>query len=194
MQSKNHRFQAADQADWNGATARLRVRITVPVADRHRWKKALAPAGPGARPRGRGSQVALKTACRRSMPEIAGSAPDGRRRGVRMLWDVCQVPDFRKTMSTGGTRLIVGYRFTAFLTGTIGHCNTLEDWFAGQIARGWTALTAISMRCRNALAFTSARWTYAANRARTGSRTADHWRGRDPGRSRTACRTRCMRG
>ena len=50
---------------------------------------------------------------------------------VRLLWEVCQIPDFRKTMMEAHTRLLA--RIYDFLAGAGGQVPT--DWIADQIAR-----------------------------------------------------------
>ena len=50
---------------------------------------------------------------------------------VRLLWDVCQIPDFRKTMAEAHTKLL-GQIF-GFLFGSDGEIPT--DWMANQITR-----------------------------------------------------------
>jgi len=51
--------------------------------------------------------------------------------GVRLLWDVCQVPDFRKVMSDAHTRLLA--QLFRHLTGLQARLPT--DWVAGHVAR-----------------------------------------------------------
>lgn len=50
---------------------------------------------------------------------------------VRLLWDICQIPDFRKVMSEHHTRLLV--QIFRYLTVPSGRLPT--DWVAAQIAR-----------------------------------------------------------
>jgi ATP-dependent RNA helicase SUPV3L1/SUV3 len=61
--------------------------------------------------------------------EIAALAPT--RDAVRLLWEVCQIPDFRKVMSEQHARLL-GQIFR-HLRGPGGNLPT--DWVAGQVAR-----------------------------------------------------------
>ena len=49
-------------------------------------------------------------------PEIARRASSPAR--VRLLWDVCQIPDFRKVMSDQHTRLVMGKKPVAVSSGT----------------------------------------------------------------------------
>jgi ATP-dependent RNA helicase SUPV3L1/SUV3 len=62
-------------------------------------------------------------------PEIARLATN--RDAVRLLWDVCQIPDFRKVLSDAHTRLLSQiYRHLMTLEGRLP-----EDWVATQVAR-----------------------------------------------------------
>ena len=91
-------------------------------------------------------------------PEIQDATNRGDR--VRLLWDVCQIPDFRKTLSADHATLIARiYRFLLTDTGVIP-----ADWFAGQVKRIDRVdgdIDALSKR----LAFIRT-WTYVANRGR----------------------------
>jgi ATP-dependent RNA helicase SUPV3L1/SUV3 len=90
--------------------------------------------------------------------EIRGLADRGER--VRLLWDVCQIPDFRKTISAEHVTLLSRiYRFLLTDSGVIP-----SDWMAGQIRRIDRSdgdIDALSKR----LAFIRT-WTYVANRGR----------------------------
>ena len=88
---------------------------------------------------------------------------------VRLLWDVCQIPDFRKVSPMEHAALLS--RIYHFLLGS-GGCIP-SDWLAGQIKRLDRVdgdIDALSKR----LAFIRT-WTYAANRAGWVAE-ADHWR------------------
>ncbi|WP_167525200.1 helicase-related protein [Roseomonas genomospecies 6] len=80
------------------------------------------------------------------------------RDNVRLLWEVCQIPDFRKVLSDAHTRLL-GQIFRQLRTG-IGRLD--EDWAAKQIARldrtegDIDALVARIAHIRT--------WTYISNR------------------------------
>ncbi len=77
---------------------------------------------------------------------------------VRLLWDTCQIPDFRK-VSPGEHATLVGRIYRFLLTDA--HCIP-SDWLAGQIARLDRVhgdIDALSKR----LAFIRT-WTYVANR------------------------------
>jgi len=79
---------------------------------------------------------------------------------VRLLWKVCQIPDFRKTVSADHTALLSRiYRFLLTDTGVIP-----SDWIAGQVRqidRVDGDIDTLSKR----LAFIRT-WTYVANRGR----------------------------
>jgi ATP-dependent RNA helicase SUPV3L1/SUV3 len=79
---------------------------------------------------------------------------------VRLLWEVCQIPDFRKTVRTDHVTLLSRiYRFLLADTGVIP-----SDWIAGQVKRIDRVdgdIDALSKR----LAFIRT-WTYVANRGR----------------------------
>lgn len=62
-------------------------------------------------------------------PEIAARADRPER--VRLLWQVCQIPDFRKTLDDAHVRLLA----TVFEHLTSGRGRLPTDWFAGMIAR-----------------------------------------------------------
>ncbi len=79
---------------------------------------------------------------------------------VRLLWEVCQIPDFRKTVSADHVTLLSRiYHFLLADTGVIP-----SDWIAGQVRRIDRVdgdIDALSKR----LAFIRT-WTYVANRGR----------------------------
>ncbi|HET7409598.1 MAG TPA: hypothetical protein VFJ13_05315, partial [Paracoccaceae bacterium] len=96
---------------------------------------------------------------------------DVARRGdlVRLLWDVCQIPDFRK-VSPGEHATLVGRIYRFLLTDAA--CIP-SDWLAGQIGRLDRVhgdIDALSKR----LAFIRT-WTYVANRSGW-VEDAGHWR------------------
>jgi ATP-dependent RNA helicase SUPV3L1/SUV3 len=90
---------------------------------------------------------------------------------VRLLWDVCQIPDFRKTMAEAHTRLLA--RIYRYLVEPEGRLPT--DWVADQVAR----LDRIdgdidTLMARIAHVRT---WTYVSFRA-DWLEDAEHWRDR----------------
>ena len=112
-------------------------------------------------------QLALAAAARD--PEVAGltTHPEA----VRLLWEVCQIPDFTKTLTDSHTRLLVG-----IFRQLRAHPAALEtDWVARQVARldrtdgDIDALVTRIAHIRT--------WTYIAYR---GHWLADsrHWQGR----------------
>lgn len=90
---------------------------------------------------------------------------------VRLLWDVCQVPDYRKTMTESHTRLLG--RIHEFLSGPQGMLPT--DWLADHVARlDRTDGDIDTLATRIAYIRT---WTYVCHR--TGwLRDAAHWQER----------------
>ena len=79
--------------------------------------------------RARDANDVLALAALGAQPDIVAAA--GSRARVRLLWDVCQVPDFRKTMREDHTRLLGQvYRY---LTGTAERLPA--DWVDRQIKR-----------------------------------------------------------
>ena len=100
---------------------------------------------------------------------------------MRLLWEVCQIPDFRKVMSDAHTRLL-GQIFR-HLTAPEGRLPT--DWVAGQVARlDRTDGDIDTLMARIAHIRT---WTYISHRA---GWLADpgHWQER-PAPSRTSSPT-----
>ena len=104
---------------------------------------------------------------------------------VRLLWEVCQIPDFRKVMSESHTRLLAHcYRHLA------GPDERLPiDWIAGQIANLDRVDGDIdSLMARIAHIRT---WTYITHRADWVEGAAE-WQERARA-SRIGCRMRCTR-
>ncbi len=93
-----------------------------------------------------------------SDPEIAAIAQGGDR--VRLLWEVCQVPDFRKAARSDHTSLLARiYRFLLSDGGVIP-----SDWIAGQVRRIDRVegdIDALSKRLAHIRT-----WTFVANRGR----------------------------
>ena len=91
-------------------------------------------------------------------PDICDMTGRGDR--VRLLWEVCQIPDFRKMASTDHVTILSRiYRFLLADAGVIP-----SDWIAGQVKRIDRVdgdIDALSKR----LAFIRT-WTYVANRSR----------------------------
>jgi ATP-dependent RNA helicase SUPV3L1/SUV3 len=88
-------------------------------------------------------------------PEIVSRAKGGR--AVQMLWDVCQVPDFRKVMSDQHTRLLSQIFLYLATDGRVP-----DDWVDGQVKRLESTEGDIdTLVTRIAHVRT---WTYIANR------------------------------
>src|SRR5258707_13566629 len=72
-------------------------------------------------------QLALRALA--GMADMAAAARNPER--VRLLWEVCQIPDFRKVMSETHARLLgEGFRHL-----TSGEERLPDDWVAGQLQR-----------------------------------------------------------
>ena len=148
---ENHRFKPLDRVMWRNGDLEFG---TVPALI------ASLETGPTlpdlARVRESDDLAALKRIW--TDPEIQDATNRGDR--VRLLWDVCQIPDFRKTLSADHATLLARiYRFLLSDTGVIP-----ADWFAGQVRRIDRVdgdIDALSKR----LAFIRT-WTYVANRGR----------------------------
>lgn len=119
---ENHRFDPLDVVQWRNADLEFRSPLALLKSLEAR------PTVPGlVRAREADDQVALAALVRD--PEIVSLAanPDA----VRRLWDVCQIPDFRKTMADVHARLLG--RIYKYLMGPEGRLPT--DWVANQVAR-----------------------------------------------------------
>jgi ATP-dependent RNA helicase SUPV3L1/SUV3 len=90
---------------------------------------------------------------------------------LRLLWDVCQVPDYRKISSTNHSELVAAlYKYLASDAGVIP-----EDWFAGQVNladRTDGDIDTLSNRIAHIRT-----WTYVSNRQNWLADT-EHWRQR----------------
>ncbi len=89
---------------------------------------------------------------------------------IRTLWDVCQIPDFRKVADTDHVSLVG--RIYRFLLGTEGCIPS--DWIAGQLRRIDRTDGDIDALAKR-LAYVRT-WTYVANRAAWVEEPA-HWQG-----------------
>lgn len=90
---------------------------------------------------------------------------------IRLLWDICQVPDFSKTLTDSHTRLLA--RIFEFRAAELGEGKLPSDWVANHINRlNRTDGDIDTLMARIAGTRT---WTYIAHR--TGWLTdPDHWR------------------
>ncbi|BBK44632.1 hypothetical protein STVA_46520 [Allostella vacuolata] len=119
---ENHRFDPVNGIFWRNSRLDLRSldRLVASLEQR-------PTSGVLVRAREADDERAL--AALRRMPDVAQRArtPDG----VRRLWEVCQVPDFRKTMSDAHIRLLA--QIYRHLSAGGGHLPA--DWVANHLAR-----------------------------------------------------------
>jgi len=147
---ENHRFDPLSRLYWrnarldyrslHGLIASLESRpgvpglVSAPQADDHGALRALA-----------------------QMPDIAAMATNPA--AVRLLWEVCQIPDFRKVLSDTHARLLA--QIYRHLAGPHGRLPT--DWVAGQVDRLDRVdgdIDTLMMRIAHVRT-----WTYIAHRA-----------------------------
>ncbi|HZL59981.1 MAG TPA: helicase-related protein [Stellaceae bacterium] len=159
---ENHRFDPLTRLFWRnarldyrslgGLIGSLEARpkghglVAAPQADDHRALRALA-----------------------QMPEIAGLARNPE--ALRLLWEVCQIPDFRKVMSDTHARLLA--QIYRHLAGVSGRLPT--DWVAEQVSRLERLdgdIDTLMMRIAHIRT-----WTYIAHRA-DWLAAAAHWQER----------------
>ncbi len=100
-------------------------------------------------------------------PVLAARAGDAR--SVRLLWDVCRVPDFRGISQTEHATLL-----TSLFTDLHENGQVREDWFARQVKRIDRSDGEIDTLSKR-LAYIRT-WTYVAQR-NGWLRDQDHWRG-----------------
>ena len=159
---ENHRFKPLSHVMWRNSD--LSIRYSVPALI------ASLETGPNQQDLARAREADDLASLKRlwSEPEIQDMTTRGDR--VKLLWEVCQIPDFRKTLTADHATLLSRiYRFLLSDTGVIP-----ADWFAGQVRRVDRVdgdIDALSKR----LAFVRT-WTYVANRGRWLD-DAEGWRG-----------------
>jgi ATP-dependent RNA helicase SUPV3L1/SUV3 len=119
---ENHRFDPLTQLYWRNPRLEFRsvAQLLKSLEERPR-RAGLVPA------READDHRALRALAR--MPEIAEAA--GTPAAVRLLWEVCQIPDFRKVMSDTHARLLA--QIYRHLSGPTERLPT--DWVAGHVAR-----------------------------------------------------------
>jgi ATP-dependent RNA helicase SUPV3L1/SUV3 len=119
---ESHRFDPLEFLYWRSAKLDFRSpRQLLASLEARPSTRGLAPA-PEA-----DDHLALRTLAR--MPDIADAARHPER--VRLLWEVCQIPDFRKVMSETHARLLARiYRHLALPEGRLP-----TDWVADQVGR-----------------------------------------------------------
>lgn len=148
---ENHRFKPLTRLMWRNSDLDF---VTVPALIDN--LEAPPDAGDLMRAREADDLASLKQLW--ADPQICDMTRRGDR--VRLLWEVCQIPDFRKTVSADHVTLLSRiYRFLLADSGVIP-----TDWIAGQVRRIDRVdddIDALSKR----LAFIRT-WTYVANRGR----------------------------
>jgi ATP-dependent RNA helicase SUPV3L1/SUV3 len=119
---ENHRFDPLPRLYWRNPRLEFRSTAQLLRSLEERPRRAgLVPA------READDHRALRALAR--MPEIAEAA--GTPAAVRLLWEVCQIPDFRKVMSDTHARLLA--QIYRHLCGPTERLPT--DWVAGHVAR-----------------------------------------------------------
>ncbi|MCW5698123.1 MAG: helicase [Bauldia sp.] len=145
---ESHRFQAVKFVQWrNGkldfaSLADLRASL-----DRPPRADGLVKAPPA------DDETALEAVCRD--PGVAGLADRATR--VALLWDVCQIPDYRRIAPANHAELV-----TAIFRDLARKGRIDEDWFAAQVAHADRTDGDIDTLA-NRIAHIRT-WTYAANR------------------------------
>jgi ATP-dependent RNA helicase SUPV3L1/SUV3 len=159
---ENHRFDPLDHLFWRNSD----LDFASPQALK-RSLEARSPAPFLIRARAADDQLALDALLRER--EIAETQWSPTR--VRLLWEVCQIPDFRKTMAEAHARLLGRvFRYLAAPPARLP-----EDWVAEQVTRlDSTAGDIDTLTSRIAHVRT---WTYISHRADWLARAA-HWQER----------------
>ncbi|TXL74851.1 helicase [Vineibacter terrae] len=159
---ERHRFDPVRAIQWRSAD--LDFRSIAALID----SLNAPPSLPGLqRAREADDQLALAALMQRA--EIADAARSHQR--VRLLWDICQVPDFRKTMSEEHTALLA--QLFRYLTSPLERLP--EDWVDGHIKRLERYDGDIDT-LMSRIAHTRT-WTYISHRSGWLERTA-HWQER----------------
>jgi ATP-dependent RNA helicase SUPV3L1/SUV3 len=119
---ENHRFEAITALMWRNSSLDFHSADALRASLEHR-----SPDPVLMRAREADDQLALNQLGKdpEILRRIGGPAT------VRLLWDVCQIPDFRKVMSDAHTRLLA--QVFRHLTGPEGRLPT--DWVAGHVSR-----------------------------------------------------------
>jgi ATP-dependent RNA helicase SUPV3L1/SUV3 len=119
---ENHRFDPLRDVQWRNSALEFRS-IEALIASLN----ATPPHPALVRVREQDDQLALQTLARHSefLPRLHTA------QRIRLLWDVCQVPDFRKTMTEEHTHLL-GELFTHL---TQGGERLPDDWIDGHIKK-----------------------------------------------------------
>jgi ATP-dependent RNA helicase SUPV3L1/SUV3 len=159
---ENHAFEPLKALQWRTAALDFTsVRALLNCFD------ASPPRPDLVRARDADDQVALAALARDPAVAVAARHPGA----VRLLWDVCQIPDFRRTMAEAHTRLLA--RIYGYLVIPEGRLPT--DWVADQVARlDRTEGDIDTLMSRIAHVRT---WTYVSFRS-DWLEDAEHWRER----------------
>ncbi len=119
---ENHRFDPLTRLYWRNSRLEFRsVGLLLRSLEEKPRRSGLVPA------READDHRALRALSR--MPDIAETAHSPA--AVRLLWEVCQIPDFRKVMSDTHARLLA--QIYRHLSGPAERLPT--DWVAGHVAR-----------------------------------------------------------
>jgi len=157
---ENHRFTPLKKLNWRNARLEFgtpqALIASLEIGNDNEWL---------VRAREADDQIVLKTLVQK--PEIADRVSGGR--DVRLLWDVCQVPDFRN-ISAGEHAGLLARLFEFLHDG--GHVP--HDWLARQITRIDRQDGDIDTLSKR-LAFIRT-WTYVSQR-KNWLEDHDHWRG-----------------
>ena len=147
---ETHRFDPLEQIYWRNARLDFAsIGALLRSLDRRPPLRGLVQA------READDQLALRALA--GMAEIAAASRNPAR--VRLLWEVCQIPDFRKVMSETHARLLA--QIFRHLTGASGRLPT--DWVArqvGRLDRGEGDIDTLMARIAHVRT-----WTYIAHRA-----------------------------
>ena len=146
---EEHRFPPVKVAQWRNRN------LSFASVDRLLASLNALPNREGlARARRTSDIAALETLSRHEDVMRVADTPDM----VRLLWDVCQIPDYRNI--TGGDHAALVGRIFRFLSGPEGVID--EDWLAAQVARCARfdgGIDALSQRIAHIRT-----WTFVANR------------------------------
>jgi ATP-dependent RNA helicase SUPV3L1/SUV3 len=119
---ENHRFDPLERLYWrNSRLAFASLGALLRSLDERPSLRGLVPA------READDQLALRALAK--LPDIAAAASNPAR--LRLLWEVCQIPDFRKVMSDTHARLLA--QIFRHLTGPAERLPA--DWVAKSVAR-----------------------------------------------------------
>jgi ATP-dependent RNA helicase SUPV3L1/SUV3 len=147
---ETHRFDPLEQIYWRNARLDFAsIAALLRSLDQRPPFRGLVQA------READDQLALRALA--GMADIAAAARNPER--VRLLWEVCQIPDFRKVMSETHARLLA--QIFRHLAGTSGRLPT--DWVArqvGRLDRGEGDIDTLMARIAHVRT-----WTYIAHRA-----------------------------